>query len=71
MKIHTTNYFDALIEVAEDSKANVGTKPTAKKEKTTTAIMQYEMIAKNPYKYSSDDVIFQVFAARKDLTQSQ
>src|SRR5690606_27230670 len=29
---------------------------------------QYELIVNNPYKYSSDDVLFQVFADRDDLT---
>ncbi len=70
MKTHTTNYFDTLIEVAEDSKAKVGTKPPAK-DKKTVAEMQYELIARNPYKYTSDDISFQVFADRNDLTKSE
>jgi hypothetical protein len=70
MKIHTTNYFDTFIEVAEDSKANCGTPPPTK-DKKTVAEMQYELIAKNPYKYTSDDVFFQVFANRNDLTKAQ
>lgn len=35
------------------------------------AEMQYEMIAKNPYKFTSDDIFFQVFADRKDLTKDE
>tara|TARA_R110002020_G_scaffold60152_1_gene163352 strand:+ start:2642 stop:3052 length:411 start_codon:yes stop_codon:yes gene_type:complete len=70
MKIHSTNYFDTFIEVSEDTKANSGTKPPTKEIKTV-AEMQYEMIIKNPYKFSSDDVFFQVFADRKDLTKSE
>ncbi len=67
MKIHSTNYFDTFIEVAEDTKADFGTIPPSK-EKKTVAEMQYELIAKNPYKFSSDDIFFQVFADRNDLT---
>lgn len=67
MKIHSTNYFDTFIEVAEDTKADFGKIPPSK-EKKTVAEMQYELIAKNPYKFSSDDIFFQVFADRKDLT---
>lgn len=67
MKIHSTNYFDTFIEVAEDTKADFGTIPPSK-EKKTVAEMQYTLIAKNPYKFSSDDIFFQVFADRKDLT---
>jgi hypothetical protein len=70
MKVHTTNYFDTFIEVAEDSKAGCGTKPAAK-EKKTVAEMQYELIVKNPYKYTSDDILFQVFADKNDLTQAE
>lgn len=70
MKIHSTNYFDTFIEVAEDTKADSGTKPPTK-EKKTVAEMQYEMIAKNPYEYTSDDVFFQVFADRKNLRKDE
>ena len=70
MKIHSTNYFDTFIEVAEDTKADFGTIPPAK-EKKTVAEMQYELIAKNPYKFSSDDIFFQVFADRNDLTKAE
>ena len=70
MKIHTTNYVDTFIEVAADTKADSGVKPP-EKEKKTVAEMQYELIAKNPYKYTSDDVLFQVFADRNDLIQSE
>jgi hypothetical protein len=70
-KIHTTNYVDTFIEVAEDTKADHGTKPPSKFDKKTVAEMQYELIANNPYKFTSDDVLFQVFANRNDLTKSR
>lgn len=70
MKIHSSNYFDTFIEVAEDTKAEYGTIPPTK-EKKTVAEMQYELIAKNPYKFSSDDIFFQVFADRNDLIHSE
>jgi hypothetical protein len=69
MKTHTTNYFDTLIEVAADTKANFGTKPISRGDKKTVAEMQYELIANHPYQYTSDDIIFQVFAARNDLPE--
>ena len=70
MKTHSTNYIDTFIEVAEDTKVNRGSKPPAK-DKKTVAEMQYELIAKNPYKFTSDDIIFQVFANRNDLTNTE
>ena len=29
------------------------------------------MVSKNPYKFTSDDILFQVFADRNDLTKSE
>ena len=70
MKTHSTNYFDTFIEIAEDTKADCGIKPPTK-DKKTVAEMQYELIAKNPYKFTSDDIFFQVFADRNDLTEAE
>ncbi len=67
MKTHTTNYFNTFIEVAEDTKAVCGTKPPAKENKTV-AEMQYALIAENPYAYTSDDVLFKVYAERNNLS---
>jgi len=69
-QIHTTNYFDTFIEVAEDTKVTAGTKPPSKARKTV-AEMQYELIANHPYEYSSDDVLFRIYADRNDVMQSE
>jgi len=70
MKIYSTNYFNTLIEVSEDTKASCGTKPTTK-EKITIAEIQYKLITKNPYKYTSDDILFRAFAIKNDLTKTE
>lgn len=70
-KIHTTNYYNTFIEVAEDTKVSCGTKPPFKTEKKTIAEMQYELLVNNPYKFTSDDIFFQVFAERNDLTKAE
>ncbi|TYR32964.1 hypothetical protein FXV77_18170 [Sphingobacterium phlebotomi] len=71
MKTHTTNYIDTFITVADDTKAASGTIPPSRGDKKTIAEMQYELLAQNPYKFSSDDVLFQVFADRNDLTEAE
>lgn len=71
MKIHTTNYENTFIEIAEDCPVNVAEIPPIKGDKKSVANMQFEMLAKNPYKFTSDDVFFQVFADRNDLTKSE
>lgn len=70
MKLHSTNYFDTFIEVADDTKAACGIKPPTKNKKTI-AEMQFELIEKNPYKFTSDDIFFQVFADKNDLTEAE
>ncbi len=71
MKQHTTNYFNTLIEVAEDCPVEIAEIPASKKDVKTVAQLQYELVAKHPYKYTSDDVIFQVYAQRNDLTRTE
>lgn len=71
MKVHTTNYQDAFIEVAEDCPAKAGEVPPVKKSGRTAALIQFEMISKHPYKFTSDDVLFQVFAEKNDLTEEE
>jgi hypothetical protein len=71
MKTHTTNYLNTFIEVADDCPVTIGEIPPTKGDSKTVANIQFEMINKNPYKYTSDDVLFQVFALKNDLTESE
>ena len=71
MKTHSTNYFNTFIEVAPDCPVLEAETPIAKNDKPTVASMQFDMVVNNPYKYTSDDIIFQVFADRKDITESE
>ena len=64
---HTTNYYNGFIEVAEDCKATQGEMPPLKGEKKTVANLQFEMLYDNPYRYTSDEVLFGVFATRKQF----
>ena len=71
MKIHTTNYYNTFIEIAEDCPVLKGEMPPIKNELKTAANIQFEMISKNPYLYSSDDILFRVFAIKNDLTDNE
>lgn len=71
MTIHTTNYPDTFIAIADDSPATQGEVPPTKGDTRSVANIQYEMISKHPYKYTSDDVLFQIYAERNDLTKSE
>lgn len=67
MKIHTTNYINTFIEVAEDCPVAHSVVPPTKQEKSA-ALLQYEMLINNPYQYTSDDVIFECFAIKKGIS---
>lgn len=71
MKTHTTNYETAFIAIADDCPASTGEVPLMKGDKKSIANIQFEILKKNPYKYTSDDVLFQVFAEKNDLTEAE
>lgn len=71
MKIHTTNYVNTFILIADDCPALCGEIPPVKGDTRTVANMQFDLISKNPYKYTSDDISFQVYAVRNDLTKNE
>jgi len=67
MKTHTTNYYNTFIEIAEDCPLDFGEVPLSKKEKKTVAERQYELIAAHPYKLTSDEVVFQIYAEKNEI----
>ena len=71
MKKHTTNYKNTFIEIAEDSSVKKGEMPPIKGDKKTVANLQFEMLYEHPYKYTSDEVLFGVFALRKEFTKEE
>lgn len=71
MKIHTTNYNNTFIEIAEDCPVEAGEIPPIKGEKKSIANLQFEMLFEKPYTYTSDDVLFSVFAIRKAFNSNE
>ena len=71
MKIHSTNYKDTFIQVADDSPAKSGETPPIKGAEKSVANIHFELINANPYKYTSDDVVFQTYAIKKDLNKDE
>ncbi len=70
MKVHTTNYEQTFIAVADDCPVSTGEAPPMKGGKKTVATLQFEILAENPYKYTSDDVLFQVHAIRNEIRKA-
>ncbi len=69
--MHTTNYKDTFIAVADDCPVKEGEIPPLKGTKLSVANLQFDMIIKHPYQYTSDDVLFQVYAERNNIADSE
>ncbi|WP_129714053.1 DUF6157 family protein [Pedobacter sp. SYP-B3415] len=67
----TTNYYNTFIQVAEDCPAATGEIPPEKTGGKTIANIQFSMLKSAPYKYSSDDVVFETYAQKNDLLLSE
>ncbi|MCP5099011.1 MAG: hypothetical protein GY943_25950 [Chloroflexi bacterium] len=64
----TTNYFNTFIEIAEDCPAISGEFPPIRGAKKSIANLQFEMLHEHPYEFSSDDILFAIFATRKEIS---
>ena len=64
--MHTTDYRDTFIEVADDSPTDVAVEPPARGVQTIAAL-HYELIAAAPYTLTSDDVVFETHARRAGI----
>ena len=65
--MNSTNYFNTFIEIAEDCSATKGELPPVKGDKKSVANLQFEMLSQHPYEFTSDDVLFTVFALKNDI----
>lgn len=65
--MNSTNYFNTFIEIAEDCSATKGEIPPVKGDKKSIATLQFEMLSEHPYEFTSDDVLFTVFALKNEI----
>lgn len=66
----TTNYYNTFIEVSEDCPAGTAEIPPVRGESRSAANIQFDMMSRHPYRFTSDDVIFQVFATKNNVGKS-
>ncbi|PIF45643.1 hypothetical protein CLU96_2652 [Chryseobacterium sp. 52] len=67
---HTTNYINTFIEVAGDCPVSQAEIPPEKKTETL-AHLQYERLIKSPYQYTSDDIVFECYAVKNDISETE
>jgi len=64
------NYYNTLIEIAEDSPAAKAEVPKPKGGKKTKPVIEYEMIANHPYKYTEEDIAFETYAVLHNIPKA-
>lgn len=60
----TTNYADRFITASPDCPVKVGTAPP---KPDSVAGLQHALLSAHPYRYTSDDLLFEVEARRKTI----
>lgn len=68
--MHTTNYTDTFIAVADDCPVDAAETPVAKAA-PTIASLHHDLIAAAPYALTSDEVIFETYAIRAGIPDAQ
>ncbi len=66
--MHTTNYYNTFIQVAEDCPVTSAEIPPLKANDKTIANLHFEMVIDSPYKYTSDDIIFHAYAMKNGIS---
>lgn len=64
------NYYDTLIEVADDCPVTEAQVPRARGAKKTKALVEYELVVSRPYKYTEEDIAFDVYAVLHEIPKA-
>ena len=64
----STNYTSTFIHVSDDCPADAAEQPPVGGKAPTVAALQYALIAAHPYAFTSDDVVFEVYATRQGIS---
>ncbi|MDQ3987646.1 MAG: DUF6157 family protein [Actinomycetota bacterium] len=65
------DYVDTFIAVADDSMATQGAVPPGTSDTPTVPARIFQMVAEHPYRYTSGDVIFTVYADRRGIPRQE
>jgi Family of unknown function (DUF6157) len=61
------NYYETLIEIADDCPATKGQVPQVRGGMKTKAVIEYELLVEHPYTYTEEDIAFEVYAVLHDI----
>jgi hypothetical protein len=65
------NYYDTFITVAADCPVETGTAPKDKKDGKTKPGIEFEMTAGHPYRYTQEELLFEVYVRHKQIPQEE
>ena len=65
------NYYNTFIQVADDCPLAAGVAPVEKGGKKTVAVIQYELLAGNPYRYTQEEVLFETYVRHKGVPSDE
>lgn len=69
--VHTANYTDTFIAVADDCPARRAEVPPSKAASPSVAELQFKLLHGRPYELTSDDVLFTVHAQRQGIPKGE
>jgi hypothetical protein len=70
MNDHSTNYFDTFIAVADDCPVDAAEVPPHR-DPPTAASLIYEKLIHDPYRYTSDDVVYTANGTRRGQSRAE
>lgn len=70
MSVHTTNYANTFIEVAADCPVAQAEEPPLRTTPSVARI-QFDMLIADPYRYTSDDVVYESNGRRRGLGRDE
>ena len=64
------NYYDTLIEVADDCPVTKAQEPRTRGAKKTKALVEYELLVNRPYEYTEEDIAFETYAVLHEIPKA-
>jgi len=69
--VDRVDYVDTFIAIADDSTATEATAPPSAQANPSVAVRMFGLVAPHPYRFTSGDVIFAVFADRHGIAEQE
>jgi len=64
-------YTNTFIMVAPDCPATTGEVPVARGETKSVPVIQYELLSQHPYRFTQDELIFEVHVRHKGIPKAE